>query len=84
MLQRTAIVENYGEAYSTVRNFKGKSKGAQEAHEAIRPTDMTRNLQLLENDQSKLYELIWKRTLASQDERCSIGTDQCKDLIQYS
>ncbi len=63
---KTAIVENYGEAYSTVRNFKGKSKGAQEAHEAIRPTDMKRQSPSLENDQSKLYELIWKRTLASQ------------------
>jgi len=63
---KAAIVDNYGEAYSTVRNFKGKSKGAQEAHEAIRPTDMTRQSPSLENDQSKLYELIWKRTLASQ------------------
>ena len=63
---KEAIIKNYGEAYSTVRNFKGKSKGAQEAHEAIRPTDMTRQSPSLDNDQSKLYELIWKRTLASQ------------------
>ncbi|MCW5515177.1 type I DNA topoisomerase [Muriicola sp. Z0-33] len=63
---KTAIIQNYGEAYSTVRNFTGKSKGAQEAHEAIRPTDMTLQSPSLENDQSKLYELIWKRTLASQ------------------
>lgn len=63
---KDAIISNYGEAYSNVRNFKGKSKGAQEAHEAIRPTEMTRQSPSLERDQSKLYELIWKRTIASQ------------------
>jgi len=63
---KDAIVSNYGEEYSNVRNFKGKSKGAQEAHEAVRPTDMTRQSPALERDQSKLYELIWKRTIASQ------------------
>jgi DNA topoisomerase-1 len=63
---KDAIVENYGDQYSKVRNFKGKSKGAQEAHEAIRPTDMRRQSPSLERDQSKLYELIWKRTIASQ------------------
>jgi len=63
---KEAIIENYGEKYSNTRNFKGKSKGAQEAHEAIRPTDMKRQSASLERDQSKLYELIWKRTLASQ------------------
>ena len=63
---KDAIVSNYGEKYSNVRNFKGKSKGAQEAHEAVRPTDMTRQSPALERDQSKLYELIWKRTIASQ------------------
>ncbi|MCL6267718.1 type I DNA topoisomerase [Flagellimonas myxillae] len=63
---KDAIVENYGESYSKVRNYTGKSKGAQEAHEAIRPTDMKRQSPSLERDQAKLYELIWKRTLASQ------------------
>ncbi len=63
---KEAIVENYGESYSKVRNYTGKSKGAQEAHEAIRPTDMKRQSPSLERDQAKLYELIWKRTLASQ------------------
>nr|WP_288931804.1 type I DNA topoisomerase [uncultured Allomuricauda sp.] len=63
---KDAIVENYGEKYSQTRNFTGKSKGAQEAHEAIRPTDMKLQSPQLERDQSKLYELIWKRTLASQ------------------
>lgn len=63
---KDAIADNYGEAYSTVRNYTGKSKGAQEAHEAIRPTDMKLQSPSLERDQQKLYELIWKRTLASQ------------------
>ncbi len=63
---KDAIIENYGDSYSQVRNYTGKSKGAQEAHEAIRPTDMKLQSPSLERDQSKLYELIWKRTLASQ------------------
>jgi len=63
---KDTIIQNYGEQYSKVRNYKGKSKGAQEAHEAIRPTDMNLQSPSLERDQSKLYELIWKRTLASQ------------------
>lgn len=63
---KDAIIENYGEKYSEVRNYKGKSKGAQEAHEAVRPTDMKNQSPSLERDQSKLYELIWKRTIASQ------------------
>ena len=56
----------FGESYSQTRNFATKSKGAQEAHEAIRPTDMSRPTIAAEPDQNKLYELIWKRTLASQ------------------
>nr|WP_297919295.1 type I DNA topoisomerase [uncultured Allomuricauda sp.] len=63
---KEAIVQNYGEAYSKTRNYTGKAKGAQEAHEAIRPTDMKLQAPSLERDQAKLYELIWKRTLASQ------------------
>ncbi len=66
MAAKEAIIENYGERYSKVRNFKGKSKGAQEAHEAIRPTDMKDQSPSLERDQARLYELIWMRTLASQ------------------
>src|SRR5690554_179652 len=60
------IAASYGEKYSKPRNYKGKSKGAQEAHEAIRPTDMSRHTIDLDRDQSRLYELIWKRTIASQ------------------
>ncbi|WKB82260.1 type I DNA topoisomerase [Cellulophaga lytica] len=63
---KEAIIENYGKEYSEVRNYVGKTKGAQEAHEAVRPTDMKRQSPSLERDQARLYELIWKRTLASQ------------------
>ena len=63
---KDAIIDNYGEQYHTLRNFKGKSKGAQEAHEAIRPTNMAMHSPSLERDQQKLYELIWKRAIASQ------------------
>ncbi len=63
---KQAIVSLYGERYSKVRNYKGKSKGAQEAHEAIRPTDMTLQHPKVERDQARLHELIRMRTLASQ------------------
>jgi DNA topoisomerase-1 len=60
------IIKSYGKEYSKPRSFNTKSKGAQEAHEAIRPTDMSLHGVNLERDQSRLYDLIWKRTLASQ------------------
>lgn len=60
------IDAQYGEAYKQLRSFKTKNKGAQEAHEAIRPTNFNANQLSLEYDQARLYELIWKRTLASQ------------------
>ncbi|MDA7558290.1 type I DNA topoisomerase [Flavobacteriaceae bacterium] len=60
------IESAYGESYSKPRNFKGKSKGAQEAHEAIRPTNFTQHRANVDRDQARLYELIWKRAIASQ------------------
>ena len=60
------IESAYGSKYSKPRNYKGKSKGAQEAHEAIRPTDFSVHSVNLDRDQSRLYELIWKRAIASQ------------------
>ena len=61
------ISSSFGAKYHERRIFKTKSKGAQEAHEAIRPTDLTRpSISTGNNGQDKLYELIWKRTLASQ------------------
>ncbi|RZJ66413.1 MAG: type I DNA topoisomerase [Flavobacterium sp.] len=63
---KNEITVSYGAEFSKPRNFVTKSKGAQEAHEAIRPTDMTRHTITAERDQARLYDLIWKRTLASQ------------------
>lgn len=60
------ITKNYGSEYSKPRVFKTKNKGAQEAHEAIRPTEMQRSSINVEYDQDRLYDLIWKRTIASQ------------------
>src|SRR5690625_915472 len=61
------IYSAYGKEYSKTRNYKAKSKGAQEAHEAIRPTDFSRHsIRQLDYDQQRLYELIWKRSIASQ------------------
>ncbi len=60
------IVKSYGKEFSFPRTFVNKSKGAQEAHEAIRPTDMSRHTVDIDRDQARLYDLIWKRTLASQ------------------
>ena len=68
---RDAIKDRYGADYvpDSPRMYKNKAKNAQEAHECIRPTDMTRDaasLKVTDADQRKLYDLIWKRTLASQ------------------
>ncbi|NNE32187.1 MAG: type I DNA topoisomerase [Winogradskyella sp.] len=60
------IISAYGSEYSKPTNYKGKSKGAQEAHEAIRPTDFSNHSVDVERDQSRLYDLIWKRAIASQ------------------
>ena len=60
------ICENFGEEYSKVRQYKTKSKGAQEAHEAIRPTYIENTSIEGTPQEQKLYELIWKRTVASQ------------------
>ncbi|RNL82959.1 type I DNA topoisomerase [Sinomicrobium pectinilyticum] len=60
------IQREYGQKYSKPRNFSQKAKGAQEAHEAIRPTDISRHSVSVERDQARLYDLIWKRTIASQ------------------
>ena len=60
------ILKAYGEKFSKTRQFKGKSKGAQEAHEAIRPTNFENHTVNADRDQERLYELIWKRAIASQ------------------
>ena len=60
------IKKAYGNQYSKPRNYKGKTKGAQEAHEAVRPTNFATHTVNIERDQARLYELIWKRAIASQ------------------
>ena len=60
------ILDNFGEAYSHPRQYRTKSKGAQEAHEAIRPTYLDNTDIEGTAQEKKLYELIWKRTIASQ------------------
>jgi DNA topoisomerase-1 len=70
---RAAIKDRYGAEYvpSQARIYKNKAKNAQEAHECIRPTDMAKDaasLKISDADQRKLYDLIWKRTLACQME----------------
>ncbi|MFN7052779.1 MAG: type I DNA topoisomerase, partial [Gemmobacter sp.] len=71
MAARDAIKDRFGAAYvpDSPRMYKNKAKNAQEAHECIRPTEMKaapETLHLTEADQRKLYDLIWKRTIASQ------------------
>lgn len=60
------IIENYGAKYSKTRRYKSKAKGAQEAHEAIRPTNLKMQNAGADPSQNRLYDLIWKRTVASQ------------------
>lgn len=70
------VSKEFGAAASTPRQFKGKQKGAQEAHESVRPTEASRTpaalKEVLEPGQWKLYDLIWKRAVASQMENAVI------------
>ena len=61
-----SIIDNYGDNYSNPKQFTTKSSGAQEAHEAIRPTNFDVKEVEMEHDESRLYELIWKRAISSQ------------------
>ena len=78
------ITKSFGEAYSHPRKYKGKSKGAQEAHEAIRPTEMSRHSIEGDYDQTRLYDLIWKRTLASQMSDAQLERTNVKIAITSS
>ena len=62
----STISSKYGSEYSQRRSFSNKSRNAQQAHEAVRPTNFDVNISNLDSDQSNLYDLIWRRTLASQ------------------
>ncbi|MFD0993316.1 type I DNA topoisomerase [Tenacibaculum geojense] len=83
------ITKSYGKEYSKPRNYATKAKGAQEAHEAIRPTNMGQHEISVDYDQNRLYSLIWKRTLASQMsdaqlERTSLKISNDKNKQRFS
>ena len=63
---KSKILNDFGEKYFTERSYTNKSKNAQQAHEAVRPTDFENKNVSVDLDQIKLYDLIWKRTIASQ------------------
>jgi len=82
------IVSEYGEKYSKTRQFKTKSKGAQEAHEAIRPAYLDQPETAGSQNEKRLYELIWKRTVASQMadaeiEKTSISIDMNNSPVTF-
>lgn len=83
------IISSYGEPFSKPRNYSTKSKGAQEAHEAIRPTNMSKHTVSVNYDQDRLYTLIWRRTIASQMseaqlERTSVKITNNQNSKQFS
>jgi DNA topoisomerase-1 len=85
---REMITSEFGEKYSKTRQFKTKSKGAQEAHEAIRPAYLDNPTTTGSQNEKKLYELIWKRTVASQMadaliEKTSISIDMSNSQITF-
>ncbi|RYM32929.1 type I DNA topoisomerase [Brumimicrobium glaciale] len=63
---KSTIIQDYGKEYSNPKKYKSKSAGAQEAHEAIRPSDFGVSSVKKGNDEDRLYDLIWKRSIASQ------------------
>jgi DNA topoisomerase-1 len=86
---REAIMAEFGEKYSKTRQFKTKTKGAQEAHEAIRPSYPDKSSITGNQNEKKLYELIWKRTIASQMsdalvERTNIGIELNNSPVIFS
>ena len=72
------IEKQFGPEYVKTRVFSTKNKGAQEAHEAIRPTDLSRTQITADADQARLYDLIWKRTIASQMSSAKLERTQLK------
>jgi DNA topoisomerase-1 len=85
---KEVITSEYGENYSKTRQFKTKSKGAQEAHEAIRPAYLDNPTTAGSQNEKRLYELIWKRTIASQMadariEKTSISIDMNNSPVTF-
>ncbi|MBU2018222.1 MAG: type I DNA topoisomerase [Bacteroidetes bacterium] len=69
---KNEILRAYGKEYSRPTNYTNKNSNAQEAHEAIRPTDFSEHSISGERDEERLYELIWKRSIASQMEQAKL------------
>lgn len=86
---RSVIAERYGKEYvpSSAKVYKSKAKNAQEAHEAIRPTELGRSPDSirgrLSDEQYKIYDLIWKRTLACQMERARVERTRVEVGVDY-
>lgn len=78
------ILGEYGKNYHHARQFQTHSKGAQEAHEAIRPTYINMHVAGANADEQKLYELIWKRTIASQMEDAKVETTRVEVSVSGS
>ena len=78
------LLDNYGEAYSAPKNFASKASNSQEAHEAIRPTDVTFKAEelSLSQDHKKLYKLIWSRFVASQMPQPEIVVNSIKLKVE--
>ena len=72
-LLKEAVVRSFGEDHLDVKNFKSKHKNAQEAHEAIRPSDPNKSRAGNTDEQKRLYELIWTRAVASQMKPATIA-----------
>ena len=72
------ILKSYGSEYSNIKQYTTKSKGAQEAHEAIRPTEIARHPVDGDSSHQRLYDLIWKRTVASQMSDAQLERTQLK------
>ncbi len=79
---KAQIISEYGENYSKPTHYATKAKGAQEAHECIRPTHMENHIAGADPSEKKLYQLIWKRTIASQMAPAEL--EKTKATIQIS
>jgi DNA topoisomerase-1 len=83
------IKNEFGDSYFEARVFKSKSKNTQEAHEAVRPTDITKVSAGKNEDEQRLYSLIWKRTVSSQMKaaqtiRTKISASNSDDIKDFS
>ena len=83
-MANTYIISNFGKEYSNQTQYKTKSDSAQEAHEAIRPTDFNNDSISGEEQQKKLYKLIWERALASQMAPAQVERTELKIGISNS